>query len=389
MSEIVTLDNPLMSEISLPIFREIRTPKNFKLPEDTVIVSADSHWEVAGDIFYERFPAKLKDHAPRVWFDKIFKIGMPDGNGTVKDIFNDEIMKIASANTILPGAYDLEIRMAHMDAEGIAKDINFPSFVMGFVHLSDLEVRETILRIYNEYMAERSALTGGRCHGVGIVSNWWDPDKARSAIQQIKDLGLKTFMLPLEPGKNREGQPLVYSEPEMDTLWTAIEESELPMCFHIGESSMVTGRGGWGIRVFSSIQPFVKPLAHLIYGGIFDRNPGLRVIFAEGGISWVPTALQDAEMIYDSYPGLHNLVPKLRPSEYWSKHCYATFMNDQLGLKLLDHIGTDRVMWAADYPHAEGTFGYSQGAIQNVLDATTEEVARKILGGNAIKVFGL
>jgi predicted TIM-barrel fold metal-dependent hydrolase len=385
----MTLDNPLQRGVRLPETRKIRLVENLKLPPGTVVVSADSHWEVAADIFYERVPNDMKEHAPRVWFDKIFKMGPSDGKGGAIDAFKGDILKIVTANTIVPGAHDLDIRRAHMDAEGIVKEINFPNFVLAFLHHPDFELREAIYRIYNEYMAERSAENPGRSYGVGILSNWWDPGRAKIAVQQIKDLGLRTFMLPLDPGKGRDGEPLVYSEPEMDAMWSAIEESGLPVCFHIGESSLVKGRGGWGIRVFSSISPFVKPLAQLIFGGIFDRNPGLRVAFVEGGISWVPTALQDAEMIYDSYPGLHDIVPKLRPTEYWARNCYATFMNDQLGLKLLDYIGVDRVMWSSDYPHCEGSFGYSQDSIQNVLNAVSAQDARKILGDNAIKLFGL
>ena len=82
-------------------------------------------------------------------------------------------------------------------------------------------------------------------------------------------------------------------------------------------------------------------------------------------------------------------VPKLSPTEYWAKHCHATFQNDALGLKLIEHIGVDKVMWAVDYPHAEGSWGVSEDSIRQVLDAVSPEDAKKILGGNAIRVFGL
>jgi predicted TIM-barrel fold metal-dependent hydrolase len=141
--------------------------------------------------------------------------------------------------------------------------------------------------------------------------------------------------------------------------------------------------------VWTLFSPFIPTLAQLIFGGVFDRNPKLQVVFAEAGIGWVPNALQDAELVYNSYPGLHQLVPRLSPTEYWAKHCHATFQNDALGLKLIDHIGVDKVMWAVDYPHAEGSWGVSEASIQAVLDAVPPEDAKKILGGNAMRVFGL
>lgn len=123
-------------------------------------------------------------------------------------------------------------------------------------------------------------------------------------------------------------------------------------------------------------------------GGVFDRNPGLRVIFVESGLHWVPGALQDAGLIYESFP---THVDRLNhpPSYYWHTNCWATFMVDPAGLALLDRIGADRAIWASDYPHNESTLGYTRGAIEAVFDSTTEQNARLIVGGNAIKVFGL
>ena len=62
-------------------------------------------------------------------------------------------------------------------------------------------------------------------------------------------------------------------------------------------------------------------------------------------------------------------------------------ITDALGLKLIEHIGVDKVMWAVDYPHAEGSWGVSEESIRQVLDAVSPEDAKKILGGNATSPF--
>jgi predicted TIM-barrel fold metal-dependent hydrolase len=65
-------------------------------------------------------------------------------------------------------------------------------------------------------------------------------------------------------------------------------------------------------------------------------------------------------------------------------------MTDKLGLQLIDQIGADRVMWSADYPHPESTFGYSWTAMQKVVECgVSDDDVKKILGGNAIEVFKL
>jgi predicted TIM-barrel fold metal-dependent hydrolase len=130
-------------------------------------------------------------------------------------------------------------------------------------------------------------------------------------------------------------------------------------------------------------------LGNLIFGGILDRHPALQIVFAEGGINWVPGALQDAELTFGAHREIFDIVPKHRPSHYWRENLYATFQTDAIGLALLDHIGADRVMWAQDYPHGEGTFGYTAEALRAVIEATSEENARLILGDTATRLYRL
>src|SRR6185312_4714706 len=113
------------------------------------------------------------------------------------------------------------------------------------------------------------------------------------------------------------------------------------------------------------------------------------VIFVESGLHWVPGALQEADMIYESFPS--HVRPKMSqpPSHYWFNNCYATFMVDPAGLEMIHRVGADRAMWSSDYPHNESTFGYTRSAVQAVFDATNEQDAKKILGGNAVRLFGL
>lgn len=388
MNDIATLANRLHRDLPLPQARTVRR-SGLELPPGTIIVSADNHWDISENIFRERLPARLAAKAPEIWFDRFVRFSMPDGKGGFFDPQAGSMEPIAMASTALAGFHDMDARIADMDAEGIAKEINFPGFGLAFSHLPDFELREAMYRVYNEALAEKQAKAPGRSYGVAVVSNWWDPERAEAAVRQIVDLGFRTMVLPIQPGLNRDGRPIVYSEPEYDPLWDAIEQSGLPLCFHIGEGAWFSGRGGWGIKVWSLFSPFIPTLGQLIFGGIFDRNPKLQVVFAEAGIGWVPNALQDAELVYNCYPGLHQLIPKLSPTEYWAKHCHATFQNDALGLKLIEHIGVDKVMWAVDYPHAEGSWGISEDSIRQVLDAVSPEDAKKILGGNAIRVFGL
>jgi predicted TIM-barrel fold metal-dependent hydrolase len=271
----------------------------------------------------------------------------------------------------------------------VEMEICFPQTLTSFVRYPDFEVQEHMYRVYNDYISARLKRGQGRSFGVGIFRNWWDESQAEAAMRQIVDLGMTTFMLPISPGSSK-GKAQSWADPEFDKMWSVIAEAGLPMCFHVGEGLDLEHRGAIGANNMILMSGFRKPFGQLIFGGVFDRNPSLRVVFAEGGIAWIPPVLQDAEHMYDSF-GNGDLIDRIdhRPSHYWHNNCYATFQSDALGLRLIDVIGADRVMWAVDYPHSEGTFGYTRTAIQAVADTVPDDDARKILGGNAIKVFNL
>lgn len=385
MSNVASLANPLMRKIG-PSLDRTAQPANRNIPAGTVVVSADTHWEVNEDIFLAGFPAHLKDKAPRIWFDKYWRMGFPDAAQAIKI---GESAERAAIRSFTPGVGDMKVRLDHLKTEGVDKEIVYPQSLLFFVGHKDREVQQLIWRTYNEYIARTSRECGGRFYGVGVFSNWWDPTQAEAAMQQIVDLGLRTFMIPIYP-KAVDGSDLSYGDAPMDRFWSVIAEAGLPVGLHVTENFVPGARGGMGSTITMSYNHFRKPLTQMIFGGVFDRHPNLKVVFAEGGLSWVLPALQDAEMVFDTYGNGDLLDPiKERPTTYWQNNCYATFQNDLLGLRNLDYIGAGNVMWSNDYPHSEGAFGFGPASIQSVLDATTADQARMILGGTAMKLYRL
>ena len=383
MNDLLSLANPAMKGIGPTMDRTPRQA-NGNVPGDTVIVAADTHWEVCQDIFYEAFPEHLKEKAPRVWFDKYWHMGFP---GAAEAVKADEEGERVAVRCLAGGITDLDTRLLHLGIEGISKEIVYPQSLLFFVGHKDRDIQERIWRTYNEYIASVGRAAPNSFYGVGVFSNWWEPGAAERAMRQIVDLKLKSFMIPVFP-KNTDGKDISYGDVEMDRFWSVVAEAELPVSFHVTEGFMPGSRGALGIAITNATNHFRRPFSQLIFGGVFDRHPDLKIVFAEGGISWVLTALQDAEMVCDSFGELVGPL-KERPTHYWQKNCYATFQNDLLGLRNLDYIGAENVMWSNDYPHPEGAFGYSADAIQDVLDFTTKEDARKILGGTATSLYGL
>jgi predicted TIM-barrel fold metal-dependent hydrolase len=355
----------------------------FRVPAGTVVVSADSHWLEAPDTWVERFPAHLKDRAPRMFFDGGWQMEI-DGKLVI------EAAQAAGFCTFecMPGINQAGARLADLAAEGVDREILFPQRTLALIRVADLEYREWCFRAYNQYIEEVCAEYPDRFSPVGVLK-WWEPEATADALAELKDLGFKTVLVPIEPGKDRNGERIRYNDERMDPFWAAVEASGLPLCFHIGENTRAGGQGLVGIFVLEQMQGFRNLWGTLTFGGVFDRFPGLRVVFVEGQLNWVPGALQDADMIYEGFQSMVN--PKLAhsPSWYWHNHCYATFMVDPAGLEMLHRIGPERALWSSDYPHNESTLGYTRSSVEAVFRATSEENARKIVGGNAIDLFGL
>jgi predicted TIM-barrel fold metal-dependent hydrolase len=358
------------------------------LPVGTQVFSADDHISLAEDIFFQKFPESMKDQAPRVVHQ--------DGAWTLtvggKHFLPREFTTVLTTYDPLVGAAtnDPAARAAELESDGIHRELAFPNAMLGLMGWPDKEVRELCFRIYNEHIAELQERSPGRFYGVGIC-NWWDAEGCARTLTEMRDLGLRTFWMPLKPGSGDDGKPIDYNGDAMRGVWDAIEESGLPVSHHIGEAPLSSPcrENGVLVGMMHNAAPFREMFARYLFGGILDRNPGLRVGWFEGGINWVAAALQDAEHLFASLQHLAGTPVQHDPEHYWREHMYASFMVDPLGLQVIDQIGVDRVMWSSDYPHNESTFGYSEQSIAAVVDALGPDDAVKVVSDNVVRYLAL
>lgn len=370
-------------QIGIAVARQ-RRPQAAKgdWPEGTVIVSADSHM-LEADCWIDRFPDALKDQAPRM----VFKDGGWDLSIGGQSMTPPAIAaQLCEQMECYPGLTELETRLRDLDIEGVEKELIFPQRLFGLLMFGELTNRPHVFGAYNEHIGEVCRQSGGRLFPV-MIPSYWDPEGAAASVARCVELGAACLMIPIKPGKFENGKTIHYNHPVMDPLWATIEASGLPVAFHIGEAIPTAEPGAVGVSVLTQMQGFRHNWGQLVFGGVFDRFPGLKAVFVEGGLSWIPGMLHDADMIYNSFPA--SISPKLKhaPSWYWRNHCYATFMTDPVGLEMLHRIGPETVMWSSDYPHQESTFGYSRGAIEAVFRACSVEDAQMILGKTALKLF--
>jgi predicted TIM-barrel fold metal-dependent hydrolase len=374
--------------LGAPKDRQGHTGTNLNLPPGTEIFSADDHISLADDIFYEKFPERLKNKAPRIWYeDGAFEIGV-GGKSFLPKEFSRVLMQYDPLTGSNSG--NIQGRLDELRSDGIERELAFPNALLALFHYPDPEVRELCFRIYNEHIAELQEQSNGRFYGVGLI-NWWEPKGARRTLAELKSLGIRTFLMPLSPGKDVEGNPIDYGSTAMDGVWAEIEESGIPVSHHIGETGLKSPCefNAYCVGMVNNVTGFHEVWGRYVFSGILDRHPGLQVGWFEGGASWVASVLQDAEHILASYRHMLNRPVEHDVRHYWDNHMYASFMVDPLGMELLKYIGVDKVMWAADYPHNESTFGYSEKSVAMIADAVGPENAAKIVSGNVKRFLGL
>ncbi len=358
------------------------------LPAGTEVFSADNHISLAEDIFYEKFPASMRDAAPRVM--------NVDGGWTLalggQSVLPQAFLDVLTQYDPVPGSHtgDVDARLAALDSEGVTTELAFPNSILALFGWPDKEVRELCFRIYNEHIADVQERSGNRIYGVGLI-NWWDADGAKRTLDELKSLGLKTFLMPLSPGKDENKNPIDFSSTAMDGVWAAIEESQVPVSHHIGESPPASPSqfNALEIGMLQAVAPFRDVFGKYILGGILDRHPGLRIGWFEGGINWVPSAIQDAHHIAASFQHMSDFKVEHEPQWYWDNHMMASFVVDPLGLELIHHIGVDKVMWSTDFPHNESTYGYSNRSLASVVETVGGEKAKAIASDNAKRFLGV
>jgi predicted TIM-barrel fold metal-dependent hydrolase len=357
-----------------------------------MVVSCDSH---AGPSL-ER---SLRPYCPSKYLDEFDAYAKVQREYLGPELYFGDDAKYA--NTLnCEGHNDASARLRDMDASGVAAAVVFGggqnheavSFLgFGFdagSSSTSRELRKAGERIWNEWLCDHTAESPARLYGV-MQAPLWDVAYAVEEIEHFHDRGLKAVNFP----SPRSDFP-AYNDPRYEPIWNLCVERDIPLVSHSGggERSLGwDGPGGMAVTFAETQWLCRRHLPQLIFGGVFERHPGLKVVFTEQRVEWVSYTLKEYDSLYYSdmaNPEWRAPWPKV-PSVYWREHCYiagsflAPFEVDQR-----DRVGVRNLMWGDDYPHVEGTWPNTMACMQDTFAAVPEGDARLILGENAIDVYG-
>jgi predicted TIM-barrel fold metal-dependent hydrolase len=127
----------------------------------------------------------------------------------------------------------------------------------------------------------------------------------------------------------------------------------------------------------------------VIWGGVADRHPRLRVAFLESGGGWMAPWLDRMDRHFDDL-GFNESAPKTRPSELFQRNCWISFEPVESSIAVLaGYIGPHKILWATDYPHQDGFFPGAPEMLRERLGPLSPAAKHQVLAGGALGFYGL
>ena len=117
-----------------------------------------------------------------------------------------------------------------------------------------------------------------------------------------------------------------------------------------------------------------------------NKFPNVKIIFSEGGIGWVPAAMERADRQYLRHREWSGLDQKM-PSQVFRENFWYCMIEEPVGIKYRHDIGVDRILWECDYPHVDSPWPDSQAGVEEILGPLPDDERDAITHGNAEKLF--
>ena len=297
-----------------------------------------------------------------------------------------------------------ELRLKDQDLDGVQAEVLYG--ILGATgRMNDPEAVVEVMRVYNEWLADFCSTHPERFAGLASIPN----TPMDAAIAEVERVAKRGAVRGLDIANSTDLTPLW--DPYWNPLWEVISASGLPLHFHtigsrlpedlqklvflgsdlsragadVTDAQKRAARMAFATHITGFQINMANILMAMIYGGVLERYPRLRVVLGEAGIGWIPYILwrMDGEW-EDQFKDLSLTMP---PSEYWKRQVWATYQTDPVGVKLLDELGVDKVMWGSDFPHPDGVWPDSREYIARELGHLPAATRRAIVCDNAARLY--
>jgi predicted TIM-barrel fold metal-dependent hydrolase len=360
------------------------------------MLSSDSHVMEPPDL-WRGAPHQFADIAPRVEFgddadwwiidgQRMFSfscatkagVRFDDQQGLLVEYRFDEVRR---------GSHDPLAHLRDNEIDGVWGSVLYPSVGTMLYNLEDSAALDALAAMYNDWIAEWCATAPGRLKGVGIL-NVDDPSSAARELQRIRDRGLAGALIPVS---TRDDEP--YDHPRYEPLWTAAEALQMPLSLHIATNRTPDAwRILWTQWGFQGADRFVRDsLSQMIFGGVFERHPGLLVGSVEHEMAWLPHFAERIDYSYTQRTPRapwHEFADGALPSHFIARNVFVSFIEDRPGVLARGEMATAMITWGSDYPHTESTFPRSRDIVDALLEGVDESERLALTFDNAARIYG-
>ena len=388
-----------------------------------LIVSVDDHVIEPPSVWTDRLSSRFHDRCPRVvrlpagelrldgarYVEHPGTEGPPVDYWAYEDLFSSLKRAVAAAgrdrddmtmtgttfDEIRPGCFDPKERLADMDRNWTEASLCFPNFPrfcgQTFLEATDRELALLCVRAYNDWMVEEwCGDSGGRLIPLCIVP-LWDAGLAVSEVLRNAARGVRAVAFSEIPPYL--GLPSIHSG-YWDGFFAACAETDTVVCLHIGSATRMPSTSSdapLGVPVTIGYGNCMASLADYLFSGKLADYPGLRLMYAEGQIGWIPYLLERADDVWSQHrawvQGPRSTSDP--PSTFYFRQVYGCFFRDRHGLASLDACGVDNVMFEVDYPHSDSTWPDSKAVALELMSGLPDATVAKLVRQNAIKLLGL
>ena len=365
-----------------------------------IVISSDSHVFEPPDLWTTRIDSEFKERAPHMrhvdGLDRLFVegdqflagIGLISGAG-MRFENPEDIQHEGRFEDVHVGGYEPGEHIRDMKTDGVSAEILYPSQGLFYFRVQDSALLSAIFRAYNDWLVDFCSTHPKQLKGIAMI-NLDDVEDGMRELERTAKMGMPGAMISEYPPEERR-----YDLPEYEPFWALAQDLNMPLSLHTATSRVGNNRGAGpdSVRVASNRANKVflpsTSLCDMIFAGVFDRYPNLKVAIVEFELAWAAHLLgtMDYTYIERQKEASYRFKNDMMPSDFFRQNVYLSFQEDQIGIRLRDVIGVDALMWGSDYPHAEATFPRSMEILDEILEGVNDEERAKIVGLNAARLY--
>lgn len=355
-------------------------------------MDSDMHLAEPWDLWQSYVEPELRDQVSDL--TGIEKGHNPLLHGPHRDIVDIHKLKVDDFTPYLRPdgkCVDPEGQLRAMNREGIDMAILYPTIALGAMGPNPPGAAAALRHAYNAWLHDFCSYEPSRLKMNAMIAVH-DIDVAVAEVKRAKDLGAVSFFM--DPRPNDPG----YDDPAYEPIWTEAERLDLAIGFHGPAQPQMVARYQHHGANHAWLHTSSRPVGHmctlmeLLYGGVLERHPRLRIVFLEAGASWVPFWLFRIEEEWEKFRQVHAEMRAnvtMPPLEYWKRQCFCSVEVDEWSLQgVIASIGDDTLVVSSDFPHFDCAFPKA-GDHFLALPGVSAESKRKILWDNCARLYNL